>query len=200
MNFVKNTAILLIGAVATTGCIADDTDSFGQLSSGSGTLPSVTQPYRPTGAFGRSGLLFDTTCDVILNEIKTIALTEVTPWGLEGGYWMFEESAVMAVEESAGAAEMSDMSADSSARDFSETNTQEIGVDEGDILETDGTHIFRASQNQLDIIDVDTLTVTDSVIIPEGTHHLVLHEGQLAVVSDLWQSWDTTHILSLIHI
>ena len=194
MNYVKNTAILLIAALATTGCIADDADSFGQLSSGNGTLPSVTQPYRPTGAFGRSGLLFDTTCDVILNEFKTIALTEVTPWGLEGDYWMIEESAVMAVEDSVGAAEMSEMSADSSARDFSETNTQEIGVDEGDILETDGTHIFRASHDQLDIIDVDTLTVTDSVILPEGTHHLVLHDGQLAVVSDLWQSWDTTHI------
>ena len=100
----------------------------------------------------------------------------------------------MEVEESVGATEMSDASADSSRGDFSETNTQEVGVDEGDILETDGIRIFRASSNQLDVIDVETLGVTDSVILPNGTHNLVLHDGQLAVVSNLWQSWDTTHI------
>ena len=194
MNYVKNTVILLIAALATTGCIADDTDSFGRASSGSETPPSITQPNQPTGAFGRSGLLFDTTCDVILNEIKTIALTEVTPWGLESDYWMIEDRAVMEVEEPVGAAEMSDTSAGSSAPDFSETNTQEVGVDEGDVVETDGFRIFRASQNQLDVIDVDTLSVTYSVVLPEGSHHLVLHDGHLAVVSDLWQLWDTTHI------
>lgn len=194
MNYVKNTTILLLAALTTTGCIADDTDSYRQNLSGSETLPSVTQPNRPTGAFGRTGLLFDTTCDVILDEIKTIALEEVTPWGLESDYWMIEERIDMEVEESVAASEMSDASADSPARDFSETNTQEVGVDEGDIIETDGIHIFRASHNQLDIIDVDTLQVVDSVTLPDGTHHLVLHEGQLAVVSDLWQSWDTTLI------
>ena len=78
MNYVKNTAILLLAALTTTGCIADDTDSYRQNLSGSEILPSVTQPNRPTGAFGRTGLLFDTTCDVILDEIKTIALEAVS--------------------------------------------------------------------------------------------------------------------------
>ena len=194
MNYVKNTTILLLAALTTTGCIADDTDSDGQHSSGTETSSSATEPNPPTGAFGRTGLLFDTTCDAILDEIKTIALTEVTPWGLESDYWILEEESFMEVEESVGASEMSDASADSSRGDFSETNTQEVGVDEGDILETDGIRIFRASSNQLDVIDVETLGVTDSVILPDGTHNLVLHDGQLAVVSNLWQSWDTTHI------
>lgn len=194
MNYVKYTTILLLAALTTTGCIADDTDSDGQHLSGSETLPSATQSDRPTGAFGRTGLLFDSTCDVILDEIKTIALREVTPWGLESDYWILEERFDMEIEESVAASEMSDAPADSATGDFSETNTQEIGVDEGDIIETDGIRIFRASVNQLDVIDVDRLKVVDSVTLPAGTHHLVLHEGQLAVVSDLWQSWDTTHI------
>ena len=107
MNYVKNTTILFLAALTTTGCIADDTDSYRQNLSGSETLPSVTQPNRPTGAFGRTGLLFDTTCDVILDEIKTIALEEVTPWGLESDYWMIEERIDMEVEESVAASEMS---------------------------------------------------------------------------------------------
>ena len=133
MNYVKNTTILFLAALTTTGCIADDTDSDGQHSSGTETSSSATEPNPPTGAFGRTGLLFDTTCDAILDEIKTIALTEVTPWGLESDYWILEEESFMEVEESVGATEMSDASADSSRGDFSETNTQEVGVDEGDI-------------------------------------------------------------------
>ena len=115
MNYVKNTTILLLAALTTTGCIADDTDSYRQNLSGSETSSSVTQPNLPTGAFGRTGLLFDTTCDVILDEIKTIALEEVTPWGLESDYWMIEERIDMEVEESVAASEMSDASADSPA-------------------------------------------------------------------------------------
>ena len=75
----------------------------------------VTQPNLPTGAFGRTGLLFDTTCDVILDEIKTIAHEEVTPWGLESDYWMIEEID-MEVEESVAASEMSGVGRFSGAR------------------------------------------------------------------------------------
>ena len=48
MNYVKNTTILLLAALTTTGCIADDTDSDGQHSSGTKTSSSATEPNPPT--------------------------------------------------------------------------------------------------------------------------------------------------------
>ena len=41
---------------------------------------------------------------------------------------------------------------ESSADDYSSTNIQETGVDEGDIVKTDGTHLFIARENALHIV------------------------------------------------
>ena len=42
--------------------------------------------------------------------------------------------------------------------DYSGTNTQEVGVDEGDIVETNGTHVFVAVADGVRIVEVDDAT------------------------------------------
>lgn len=190
MNFRRLAPFVAIG-LAMAGCIADDQDST------SGTLHDERESNLPTGAFGQIGLLFDSSCEIALERIKEVALTEVTPWGLETDYW--RQGPVLAVEpamefDDAGAPDMAESSQGSGAPEFSETNTQEIGVDEGDILETNGTHIFKADSSGISVIDVSTLEVKQAAVLPEGQHHLILHEDRLAVVSSLWSSWDTTHL------
>lgn len=50
-------------------------------------------------------------------------------------------------------------SEDASDNSFSKTNVQVDGVDEGDIIKTDGNRIYRIDYNRLIVVDVDGLTM-----------------------------------------
>jgi uncharacterized secreted protein with C-terminal beta-propeller domain len=167
-------------ALVVSGCFSDTDDKVS---------PRGSSPF-PTGAFGESRLLFDSECPDLLANIKSLALTEVTPWGLDGFYGIARDFAAgepvmleSTVEESAVA----------DSGDFSETNTQEAGVDEGDVIETDGKWIYYARSSSVDVVDPVTLETVSSTSLPDGTHHMVLHGGRLAVVSSSWSSWDTSY-------
>ncbi|MDA6131409.1 beta-propeller domain-containing protein, partial [Escherichia coli] len=43
-------------------------------------------------------------------------------------------------------------SADSAGADFSATNVQVAGIDEADLIKTDGTHIYKITDNKVQII------------------------------------------------
>ncbi|MDA0179069.1 beta-propeller domain-containing protein [Solirubrobacter phytolaccae] len=68
--------------------------------------------------------------------------------------------------------------------EFSGTNVQEIGVDEPDILKTDGRRIFAVTDKALRVVDVASSTVT-GVLPLEGSGHKLLLRGDriLAVAS-----------------
>ena len=73
--------------------------------------------------------------------------------------------------------------------DYSGTNVQETGVDEPDMVKTNGNTLFTVSGNQLEAVDVtghtpkllDTLTLTNGgwsqQLLLSGTHLLVLSRG-----------------------
>ncbi|MCI8625492.1 MAG: hypothetical protein HFI40_04305 [Lachnospiraceae bacterium] len=77
--------------------------------------------------------------------------------------------------------------------DFSETNVQVEGVDEGDILKTDGTYIYRLSGEQGKIYiyqaEKETVTKVGSITLEtdksvwRGWTDLLLYQGRLAVVT-----------------
>ena len=50
--------------------------------------------------------------------------------------------------------------------DYSGTNTQEVGVDEGDIVETDGSYVYVAGQDGLRIVSVADAAVVASPELP----------------------------------
>jgi hypothetical protein len=60
--------------------------------------------------------------------------------------------------------------------EFSGTNTQEIGVDEPDILKTDGRRVFAVTDRTLRVIDVGSGGVTGTLAL-EGTGHTLLLRG-----------------------
>ena len=97
--------------------------------------------------------------------MQTEALQRVTAWGLGGDPWNYYGGPVPMMEMATAdgpanggpathAVERPDCRAGADSRTFSGTNTQEVGVDEGDIVETDGTHVFVASQDGVRIVDV----------------------------------------------
>ncbi len=68
--------------------------------------------------------------------------------------------------------------------DFSETTTQEVGVDEADVVKTDGTHLYMLTGNQLRIVRVDPLDALSSVseIELDGFGLNLYLDGDVAVV------------------
>ena len=52
--------------------------------------------------------------------------------------------------------------------DFSGTNVQETGVDEADIIKTDGERIFVVASGQLVVVDVESREVTGTARVPDG--------------------------------
>jgi len=78
--------------------------------------------------------------------------------------------------------------ADSPSSSHSQTNMQVQGVDEGDLIETDGRSIFMISQNTLSRIDASN-AVAPRVSWSRAWHNsqsldsIYLHNGRLTVVS-----------------
>lgn len=81
--------------------------------------------------------------------------------------------------------------------DHSGTNNQVAGVEEGDLVQTDGRFIYLVGGGSLRIIDaaIDSFAVVGEVAVPEDTGELFLHDGRLTVVSTVWvpvadDAWD----------
>jgi uncharacterized secreted protein with C-terminal beta-propeller domain len=72
----------------------------------------------------------------------------------------------------------------------SQTNTQVAGVDEGDIIENDGRHLYILSRDELVIVDAqdaDAPVVASRTKIDGSPLAEYLHEGRLTVLSSVWK-------------
>ena len=105
--------------------------------------------------FLRVGLVPLANCDAVLNYYQENALKEVTAWGLGGrGYQfgplpVFEDRAIDSITTNA-----SESPSSSGESSYSTTNIQVEGVDEADIVKTDGDYIYVLSDQALKIIDI----------------------------------------------
>jgi uncharacterized secreted protein with C-terminal beta-propeller domain len=79
---------------------------------------------------------------------------------------------------------------------FSDTNTQEAGVDEADLVETDGSFIYQVTGTQLSIVDArnaDQLSLASQTDLSDlgSINGAYLYEDQLTVISTIspWQYW-----------
>jgi hypothetical protein len=71
----------------------------------------------------------------------------------------------------------------------SQTNTQVAGVDEGDIIENDGRHLYILSRDELVIVDAqnaDAPMVASRTKIDGSPLAEYLHDGRLTVLSSVW--------------
>lgn len=130
-----------------------------------GTLPEDTPIQAVSAAYGLQ--TFD-ACGDFLDYVKEHAVDLVGPWGFETGWygprlgWGFATDSVvlegMATDGDFGGAPTTTAAASSVATpqpgvDYSGTNVQELGVDEPDIVKTDGTRIVVMSGSTLSTID-----------------------------------------------
>ncbi|MCY4620244.1 MAG: beta-propeller domain-containing protein [bacterium] len=161
-----------------------------------GTVAGSTAPTTGLGSVGlfASALVEFNSCDAFLGHVKAEALERVGPYGLHGaGYagpdvWddVVLEVAVAEMAESAADAPTSVTAAPSpepeAGVDYSTTNVQEIGVDEPDIVKTDGNRILVLSQGILYYVDV-------SSGLPDllGWLDLWSWESQIVKDEDFWR-------------
>ena len=124
-----------------------------------------------------AGLVRFDECDALLEHLRSEAAARVGPWGFgERPDYGFDD--VMVEEEMAEAAAdapASDGPAIDSQRqppvegvDYSGTNVQEAGVDEADIIKTDGSRIFAMSAGRLIVVDVASREILGSVRLAAG--------------------------------
>jgi Beta propeller domain len=165
--------------------------SGGSTGSGVGIFPRALAPFAD--------------CSPFLDHVKAEARDRVGPYGLDGnpwGYWGGEGviDDAMTAEDTADAAEAAPTSADTGDTTYSGnsggddgytgTNVQELGVDEPDIVKTDGTRILTISDNRLTYIDVTGDPVlTDTLTIPEGWGHQLFIRGDRALLFTNGGQW-----------
>jgi Beta propeller domain len=209
MTRMLPTAVLVAAAATLTiaGCSGDHDAPIARKATPTTTgVPDTTtpDPKTPTtdppgparfSLLGSSRLRFFAECPDLLAYMQTEALQRVTAWGLGGAPWGDYGGVVpMAADSAAGAPVdkgLESAPAATAAPSYSGTNTQEVGVDEGDIVETDGTHVFVASQDGVRIVDVAGAQVTAKLDVPEGSHQLLLDGARLLVATQPYTGIDT---------
>lgn len=140
MSLVAITALLVSGCVS--GTVTEE------------TLPSGTAP-RPEVVLAKGALVQFDACETFLDYVISNALDLVGPYGFDGGPIIWDEGFVSDTTESmtGGLAEASRAAGDGASR-FSETNVQVEGVDEPDMVKTDGDRIVVITEGELIVVDV----------------------------------------------
>ncbi len=151
------------------------------------TTTSSTRPVTPGPAPGRSFALaaFD-SCEQFVAFARDEAGKRVTAWGLGGGPVWFDKGrteATVAAPTGEGAGDMGD---GGDGAGTSGTNVQEAGVDEGDLVETDGRVVYSVVGGRLVVVDTVEGARLADVELPGGDHLLLLDGDRLAVVTRSW--------------
>ncbi|NDL60263.1 beta-propeller domain-containing protein [Phytoactinopolyspora mesophila] len=113
-----------------------------------GTLGVVS--VLPANEAAATGLVSFGSCSEVLSHLKEEARERVSPWGLNVGY----PGDILEFAEEASAADDTSAGTSDGASSYSTTNVQEAGVDEPDIVKTDGRLIVTATGPTLRIVDV----------------------------------------------
>jgi uncharacterized secreted protein with C-terminal beta-propeller domain len=141
----------------------------------------MNQRPRTTAASGRKSPRLQPfgSCGALLAYVKKNATPLVGPYGLGGGL-------VKAMPVGAPAAARAADDGAGGGSDFSTTNVQELGVDEPDIVKSNGSHIFTVRGDRLYVIDsrASRPRLVDTLQLEQGwSHELLLYGTTVLVIS-----------------
>ncbi|GIF71102.1 beta-propeller domain-containing protein [Asanoa siamensis] len=169
MTKASRGAIAVAAVLLVSGCTAGSPPPA--------SSPPPPPPAAPAPAFQL--VAFDSCADV-LASVKKAAKESVTPWGFPDGFGRAWASA-----RAAGAAPESLNARDAVEKGdtgFSGTNTHEAGVDEPDLVKTDGRRIVTVSGQVLRVVDPASRRLTGTVDL--GGDELPLIDPQLLLSGD----------------
>ena len=177
-------------AILAASCSSDSPGGGPGISGSAGTVePAVTSAAAdgddddddtvidvgPDDVVLTAGLVRFNDCDTLLDHLHTEYSARVGPWGFDQGGWFGPVGARLSGDDMAMAEEaMADAEPEAASAapvegvDFSGTNVQEAGVDEADIVKTDGRRIFTLSSGRLVVVDAASRRAVGSVAVAEG--------------------------------
>ena len=137
-------------------------------------------------------------CDALLAHIRAEAMSRVGPYGLDGDRFgpvfgaraaaeAAAEADFAAADSAAAPAATSGSDGGAGGPDFSGTNVQVIGVDEPDIVKTDGRRIITVRNGTLTVVDVTGAkpAITGRVLLGERWGgELLLHGDRVLVINN----------------
>ncbi len=185
----KTLALLIAAALLASAC-ADD--PLNPVSTGTGNLNGEEGVLTLNGTeiVLTAGLHAFDECDELLDHLHSTAEKWVGPWGFGvGNYWNAEPSMAdeaagdtsATVAEAAEAGESQDLI---EGVDFSGTNVAEQGVDEADLVKTDGRRIFLISEGSLVVVDAASRSATGSVPVAKSrAPELLISDDSLLLVA-----------------
>ncbi len=158
------------------------------------------------------------SCPRFIAYVQALALPTVGPYGLGSGDFVIQQSsgpkratgvATTAAPAAArapgaapvpGAVPISDAPDSSAASpeaqaNSSSTNTQEVGVDEGDLIENDGRYLYTAVGGSVRVVDTSNGTLIATIPGAPGAEPQLLLDGtRLAVIRQLFTQWPETTV------
>jgi hypothetical protein len=164
------------------------------VTGGDGSDPGTRPGPQPRGggdaspvAFTGSDLALAESCDELLDWYVARAVDRVGPWGWDYGYGYGDDVLGFAMEDGAaqqrsasGSAPVPLAATSRVTNGDSGTNVQELGVDEPDVVKTDGRTLFRVQGN-----DLTTYDVTGEEVERIGSADLVdLRDGEILLSGD----------------
>ena len=132
-----------------------------------GDAATPTAPRDPgVPQSGRFQLVAFDSCADALAGLKKAGTASVGPWGFGGGAIAVDGFMAGGVAPQPAARAAADSAAAPPA--YSGTNTHEVGVDEPDLIKTDGRRIVTIHHGVLKVVDAATRAVTGSLDIADG--------------------------------
>ncbi|SFR20134.1 Beta propeller domain-containing protein [Lentzea waywayandensis] len=168
-KLLAGAAVLVVAGVSVSSAVRDET-----------LAPPPIVDYGPVRL-----VAFD-SCDNALTELRRAIAPYVSAYGLGGRDVMFSEG--MVTNNSAGVAQKGMPDAPTAAtpptqqQDHSTTNVHEQGVDEPDIVKTDGKRVVSIADGKLRVIDVASRAITGTVDLGERRASQLLVSGDRALV------------------
>jgi hypothetical protein len=156
----RTAAALALGLAAVSGCTATATGPSGPPAKGSFQL-----------------VAFD-SCDEAIAGLRTAAKELVGPYGFDGGVVATDgglgsgrggaEAPPAPAAQPGAVGDMADKAVEGGGTNYSGTNTHEAGVDEPDLVKTDGRRIVTVAGGVLRVVDPATRSVTGFVDLAEA--------------------------------
>ena len=186
------------GSDSTTGSTTGNTDSTTDSTTKTTTSTDRTTSSTTGGGSGELVAYRDfESCEDFLEWTKAEMLERVTPYGLDYGYYPYWEDGrdfdvpveaptaetTAAADQAVPAATVPEAGGGTST-----TNTQEVGVDEGDLTETDGRFVYSVLDDHLRSVDLDSQALISDIELTVGDHQLILYGDRLLVVTQDWST------------
>ena len=210
-------AVAVASMMLASACGSDDpgpittsvaTTTTTVATAGTDQPTSTTRADTPTTVGGGEPVLVTVglrtfgSCDDILNYYIENALELVGPYGLGGGIGPVWRDGDMMVETAAAEADTAAASTSSqSAPSFTGTNVQVAGVDEADLVKTDGRYIYSLldTGNRLRIVEVADrgLRLLSTLDVGFEPHEMLLYEDTLLLVASEWRVGTVTRVAQI---